>query len=1063
MKRVIGVAWIMALLVCPAGAGRADDAWVEDFNSADGWTAKWKRPAELAARNGVLTLVSSAEGSSAVTSRTPAIDLEKYRYLVIKVTEISGKSDYPHQFRMSLNFYRADTRLHRADGVCSVYQPGFLKPATVVVVDMWYKPAWRVGKAEVELEIQACGGGTRVDVDYVKFTDAPTKMELAAWERTKARNEPARPTPFHGMEELSTRRGWIHEPYFRVDGPSVPDSGVNANSGMSLPDSRPWFQSRFAADKRYLSERLIYRDTVTGNTVWRMTHSPDMDMVTYFNVVHWNADGSLMRWASGRGGASSRFMNADGTDLRAFKTPRELRGLHWSNTDPNTYFMMLQEGKSFSLHRGDIRTGDIGKAIAAVGGAFMPPHPDDRHFLVRHGSTFTLLGPDGLRREFDAGGNIGHVLFTRNPQHDILCGVKKGPKAGYWWISADDSRRIKLKNIGYAYHPDCTWDGEWLIICDGGVVKAVRYHDSATRVLSRACTATHGSPARDLRSYVGDVGPRGPWGHSIQYIDMPTRTAHKVCLAWSSYYGTQKGNFWHPRRHSTHPHPSSSPDATKTIFSSDFMSKYVDVFVAINHLPDTPRDVKVEREALIWKPGERHLEVKGYYVYRAEQSGGPYQQVNAEPLGETQFPLAGKEGFCVVTAVEHSGLESLPSMEVCTAALWRGRVRRAIEAESCALGEGLRLHLGSGTAVGMYCVGMKEGMKSGSLIVRVNVPRKAEYRLLARVRRKGSIEMAGGRPVQVSKDEWLWHDTGRLRLEAGEQKTTIRLAGEAIQVDQLVLTDEGGFVPSGPVLLDENAPEPPAALEARVLDPFTVRLSWRKSKSIDVSHYNVYCGRSPKFAPSQARRIGSPAELAFIDWGLKPGKAYYYRLVAVDRSGNESPAAAVAATTARAKIASLRIEAEAGELAPPAKAVADRGARNGKAVEFPEMKEEKSGALTVTFEVPFDGQYAIWAHVRPFKDSSGATMIITVKLDDQPAMPWRVRVPALRWGWDFVGGRKAGGWRNGHINVDPLLLPLRKGKHTLRLTGNQGHRLDRLVVSNDPGWDKNGYNTMAVH
>lgn len=59
--------------------------------------------------------------------------------------------------------------------------------------------------------------------------------------------------------------------------------------------------------------------------------------------------------------------------------------------------------------------------------------------------------------------------------------------------------------------------------------------------------------------------------------------------------------------------------------------------------------------------------VLGYFVYRGSVSGGPYTLENASPSPSLNFPTSvhgGQTWYFVVTAVDASGIESVPSNEV---------------------------------------------------------------------------------------------------------------------------------------------------------------------------------------------------------------------------------------------------------------------------------------------------------------------------------------------------------------------------------------------------------------
>jgi Glycosyl hydrolases family 38 C-terminal beta sandwich domain len=106
-----------------------------------------------------------------------------------------------------------------------------------------------------------------------------------------------------------------------------------------------------------------------------------------------------------------------------------------------------------------------------------------------------------------------------------------------------------------------------------------------------------------------------------------------------------------------------------------------------------------------------------------------------------------------------------------------------------------------------------------------------------------------------------------------------------------------------------SAPAVPA-LTARAVADMEVALSWQAPAAAGrVSHYHVYRGMQPHFAPGLLNLVERPAGTSFHDhpqlhhggWinnRLEPATTYYYRVAAVDRWNNVGPASpAVAATT----------------------------------------------------------------------------------------------------------------------------------------------------------------------
>ena len=74
-------------------------------------------------------------------------------------------------------------------------------------------------------------------------------------------------------------------------------------------------------------------------------------------------------------------------------------------------------------------------------------------------------------------------------------------------------------------------------------------------------------------------------------------------------------------------------------------------------------------------------------------------------------------------------------------------------------------------------------------------------------------------------------------------------------------------------------------------EPAHVELSWGISPETDLAGYNVYRSEQPG-VPGTRLNAGLLPTPAFRDMNAIPGRAYFYTITAVDRSGNESPASA---------------------------------------------------------------------------------------------------------------------------------------------------------------------------
>ncbi|HOX55743.1 MAG TPA: glycoside hydrolase family 38 C-terminal domain-containing protein [Candidatus Paceibacterota bacterium] len=116
-----------------------------------------------------------------------------------------------------------------------------------------------------------------------------------------------------------------------------------------------------------------------------------------------------------------------------------------------------------------------------------------------------------------------------------------------------------------------------------------------------------------------------------------------------------------------------------------------------------------------------------------------------------------------------------------------------------------------------------------------------------------------------------------------------------------------------------------SALKARPRSDMQIELSWMADAraASRASHYNVYRGTRPDFAPSLRNLVGRPISASHVDqprlhyggWinnRLEPATTYYYRVSMVDRWNNEGPLSPpVAATTLRSdeqNMPPLRVE-----------------------------------------------------------------------------------------------------------------------------------------------------------
>ncbi len=121
---------------------------------------------------------------------------------------------------------------------------------------------------------------------------------------------------------------------------------------------------------------------------------------------------------------------------------------------------------------------------------------------------------------------------------------------------------------------------------------------------------------------------------------------------------------------------------------------------------------------------------------------------------------------------------------------------------------------------------------------------------------------------------------------------------------------------------------------------------------------------------------------------------------------------------------------------------AARGASGGTHVETPAGSKEQ-GRITFPVTLPRAGQYRVWARVRASLPEPGKSDSFFIRWDDGEAFAWHAPT-ATRWTWGVVAGLGA---KEAHA------FDLPAGAHRLSvLTREPGAAIDRLVVTDDPGW-----------
>lgn len=432
--------------------------------------------------------------------------------------------------------------------------------------------------------------------------------------------EVSRANPIHGLVELSTR--------------------TRLKPFHLLAD----------ADGQYPTERVVFKDTATGATIWKMSRNPGYTRHQYSNIPVWNLDGSelLLRCARGER-AGSWLVAADGSRWRFFHSGYTL----WSGRGRsliNVWNRVAGELLEVDIHTG--RSTLMWK-VPFERGALIPPSADGKKLLlVENAQSRTattsyawLINADGSGQpqRFDLGRVVHQTWFLKRPDFSFMfnCEVRApgGRAEGQFICEPAQGGRIRKISEEHFGHASVSPSG-----------RRVAYFSRAGFMLFDLET----KQATPIFERGQKRGGHSTWqcedrwlictfGNSLEVVWPDERRSDPLCvpntqLGYSTYY--------------TEAHPVCSPDGTKVGYASSMLGD-CDFYVAVQRRPDPPRAVRLDGHVLTWQPPERAKELAGYGVYH---NGQP---LNREPIKETRFTVPDPHGRYEVTAVEHSGLESL--------------------------------------------------------------------------------------------------------------------------------------------------------------------------------------------------------------------------------------------------------------------------------------------------------------------------------------------------------------------------------------------------------------------
>ncbi len=755
------------------------------------------------------------------------------------------------------------------------------------------------------------------------------------------------PHPFHRLEELATRTTF--KPYSLL----ADETG------------------------RYQSDRLIFRDSGTGAEIWMIGRSGGASTRHhYMEMSPWNADGSLLAFHSGQLGKGTLLMPADGSSWE--KLPFYASGFQWDRRDRERLFFRQYRGHDtldhWDLAVANVVTGEQETTCSFEGDiGIWPMSQDGEKLLVQEkildeaGEPTSRLwimnreGTDGLM--LTAGGWVHQSWFTKAGDYSVEFEWEGQKPYGQFMITTDNEVH-KIADAAYGHRAHSP-DGVWL--APGGQLCVINKQTREIRVISDHGSWYAASSGRYLRRV-------------IAFGTSPTAQllgAHNSQLKHSTYWSEA--------------HPEMSRDGTKLGYASSMLGDIefyqlimrrpdAEFYQLIMRRPDAPFIDGARGGAgfrLTIEPGQYHTETRGYYVYQSLRSGDAGELITPEPITETEYLVTPDRAprdddgrviaaYYRVTAVEHSGLESLPSNEL--QSISDMPLPRSIYTEAEA-GEyaAPAVEVFDPTAAGLYALSLGELRVSEPVTVPAYGPEWATaHRLWVRARSRVPATLSattGGNDgdfgsVEVATEEWQWllmPETPRPR--GGVSKVALTASAPGVVVDRVLMSCDPGYTPSGVGGMDETAPEV-AGLTAEASGQYATRLAWQPAEAVDLHHYNVYCGASADFGVAQERLIASPSDASYVDWGLKPGREYFYRVTAVDRSGNES--AATPTATARTEPIAERVFVALDDV---------WNTTGSESVELP-------------FSVDADTAIVLWGKVQSLNGAKSAS--IQVLLDGQP-------------------------------------------------------------------------------
>jgi hypothetical protein len=327
-----------------------------------------------------------------------------------------------------------------------------------------------------------------------------------------------------------------------------------------------------------------------------------------------------------------------------------------------------------------------------------------------------------------------------------------------------------------------------------------------------------------------------------------------------------------------------------------------------------------------------------------------------------------------------------------------------------------------GTASDLHYIWHRKREAGGRASLALPVPRDGKYQAWARIKGDGSARFrlgAGADAVAFESQarDWEWvRAPEAISLRAGAQRLSLESSIYGSAVDCLYLSTGDDLIPRGvgpdrcdwPALVADG-------LAAEAAGQYSIRLNWTPTREPTLHHYNIYCSADADVTPHQSNLIASPSAPPFLDWALKPGTRYSYRVTAVDRAGNESPSSAVAS------------------------AVTEPVERFALMPEVADAEE-----ISVNLDIPRPGACAVWLEM---KHQAGG-QYVKVGFEGQRTWQWTIQPDGL----------SETAW---HTYNEFGIWDLEAGRQRLTISkDSMRHEITRVLVTNDLSLRPEGHVNM---